>query len=96
MCRVYRFSGTASLDWRLELTSTSWDVTRPAYGRTCDPTYIVGRDPAGMPHPDTKDDLYDPTHGAKVRLAVSVVDRRTLHTMNNHLSYRVPTTQMLG
>jgi 3'-phosphoadenosine 5'-phosphosulfate synthase len=28
--------------------------------------YIVGRDPAGMPHPDTKDDLYNPTHGAKV------------------------------
>lgn len=30
--------------------------------------YIVGRDPAGMPHPDTKDDLYNPTHGAKVSL----------------------------
>jgi len=28
--------------------------------------YIVGRDPAGMPHPDTKEDLYHPTHGAKV------------------------------
>ena len=28
--------------------------------------YIVGRDPAGMPHPDTKADLYNPTHGAKV------------------------------
>lgn len=28
--------------------------------------YIVGRDPAGMPHPDTKEDLYDPTHGARV------------------------------
>uniref|UniRef100_A0A8C9VX17 3'-phosphoadenosine 5'-phosphosulfate synthase 1 n=1 Tax=Scleropages formosus TaxID=113540 RepID=A0A8C9VX17_SCLFO len=28
--------------------------------------YIVGRDPAGMPHPDTGKDLYDPTHGAKV------------------------------
>ncbi|KAJ1141789.1 hypothetical protein NDU88_008117 [Pleurodeles waltl] len=28
--------------------------------------YIVGRDPAGMPHPDTKQDLYEPTHGAKV------------------------------
>jgi len=28
--------------------------------------YIVGRDPAGMPHPDTKQDLYNPTHGAKV------------------------------
>ena len=30
--------------------------------------YIVGRDPAGMPHPDTKEDLYNATHGAKVRL----------------------------
>ena len=29
--------------------------------------YIVGRDPAGMPHPDTKADLYNPSHGAKVR-----------------------------
>ena len=28
--------------------------------------YIVGRDPAGMPHPETKQDLYDPTHGSKV------------------------------
>lgn len=28
--------------------------------------YIVGRDPAGMPHPETKKDLYEPTHGAKV------------------------------
>ena len=30
--------------------------------------YIVGRDPAGMPHPDTKGDLYDPTHGKKVHI----------------------------
>lgn len=30
--------------------------------------YIVGRDPAGMPHPQTKEDLYDPTHGKKVTL----------------------------
>lgn len=28
--------------------------------------YIVGRDPAGMPHPDTKQDLYDPNHGREV------------------------------
>ena len=28
--------------------------------------YIVGRDPAGMPHPDPpKRDLYDPTHGSR-------------------------------
>jgi len=28
--------------------------------------YIVGRDPAGMPHPDTKTDLYNPQHGGMV------------------------------
>lgn len=28
--------------------------------------YIVGRDPAGMPHPETKEDLYHPQHGRKV------------------------------
>jgi len=29
--------------------------------------YIVGRDPAGMPHPDPpKRDIYEPTHGRKV------------------------------
>lgn len=28
--------------------------------------YIVGRDPAGMPHPDKKEDLYNHSHGAKV------------------------------
>ncbi|NWX37079.1 PAPS2 synthase, partial [Notiomystis cincta] len=28
--------------------------------------YIVGRDPAGMPHPDTKQDLYEASHGGKV------------------------------
>ena len=33
--------------------------------------YIVGRDPAGMPHPETKEDLYEPSHGRKV-LLVSV------------------------
>ena len=27
--------------------------------------YIVGRDPAGMPHPDTKGDLYDPSGGSR-------------------------------
>uniref|UniRef100_A0A673KH21 Bifunctional 3'-phosphoadenosine 5'-phosphosulfate synthase 2-like n=1 Tax=Sinocyclocheilus rhinocerous TaxID=307959 RepID=A0A673KH21_9TELE len=28
--------------------------------------YIVGRDPAGMPHPESRQDLYDPSHGGKV------------------------------
>lgn len=32
--------------------------------------YIVGRDPAGMPHPEGGRDLFDPTHGAKVLLHV--------------------------
>lgn len=28
--------------------------------------YIVGRDPAGMPHPEPpKRDIYEPTHGGK-------------------------------
>ena len=28
--------------------------------------YIVGRDPAGMAHPVTKQDIYEATHGKKV------------------------------
>jgi 3'-phosphoadenosine 5'-phosphosulfate synthase len=28
--------------------------------------YIVGRDPAGLPHPDTGRDLYEATHGRRV------------------------------
>lgn len=28
--------------------------------------YIVGRDPAGIPHPDTRQDLYQATHGRRV------------------------------
>ena len=32
--------------------------------------YIVGRDPAGMPHPDTKEDLYEASHGRKVLLLI--------------------------
>lgn len=28
--------------------------------------YIVGRDPAGIQHPNGSDDLYDPSHGAKL------------------------------
>lgn len=35
--------------------------------------YIVGRDPAGMPHPDTKQDMYEATHGGKVRIIISVL-----------------------
>ena len=30
--------------------------------------YIVGRDPAGLPHPELKVDLYEPTHGSRVSL----------------------------
>ena len=39
--------------------------------------YIVGRDPAGMPHPDTKEDLYDPTHGRQVSVCCVVQLVRT-------------------
>ena len=38
--------------------------------------YIVGRDPAGMPHPDTKEDIYNATHGAKVRATLTVITYR--------------------
>ena len=31
--------------------------------------YIVGRDPAGIKRPGTDQDLYDPTHGSRVRTA---------------------------
>ena len=30
--------------------------------------YIVGRDPAGMGHPDEKRDIYDHSHGRRVSL----------------------------
>ncbi len=35
--------------------------------------YIVGRDPAGMAHPDTGDNLYEASHGKKVHVCVCVV-----------------------
>ena len=45
-------------------TEVQWhSKARVAAGATF---YIVGRDPAGMPHPDTKENLYDPSHGRKV------------------------------
>ncbi|VDN03763.1 unnamed protein product [Thelazia callipaeda] len=45
-------------------TEVQWHArARLAAGVT---TYIVGRDPAGIQHPDTGDYLYDPTHGSKV------------------------------
>lgn len=46
--------------------------------------FIVGRDPAGMPHPDPpKRDLYEHTHGRKVGskmyiLVIFVLTRATL------------------
>jgi len=38
--------------------------------------YIVGRDPAGVPHPDPqlKTDLYDATHGARVLKMAPALD----------------------
>ena len=35
--------------------------------------YIVGRDPAGMPHPEGGRDLYEHTHGRKVNLSQDMV-----------------------
>jgi 3'-phosphoadenosine 5'-phosphosulfate synthase len=40
--------------------------------------YIVGRDPAGMPHPQTKEDLYDPTHGKKVMIVLQSLNNACL------------------
>jgi 3'-phosphoadenosine 5'-phosphosulfate synthase len=39
--------------------------------------YIVGRDPAGLPHPDTSKgtDLYEPTHGGRVLSAAPGLPR---------------------
>ena len=45
------------------------EVQWHAKARMCTGTtfYIVGRDPAGLPHPSDKSkDLYDPTHGSRV------------------------------
>lgn len=36
--------------------------------------YIVGRDPAGIARPGTKDYLYEPSHGAKVLQIVSIMN----------------------
>uniref|UniRef100_A0A915PVK4 Uncharacterized protein n=1 Tax=Setaria digitata TaxID=48799 RepID=A0A915PVK4_9BILA len=45
-------------------TEVQWHArARLAAGVT---TYIVGRDPAGIQHPETGNYLYDPTHGSKV------------------------------
>ena len=41
--------------------------------------YIVGRDPAGMPHPDTKGDLYDPSGGSRyVRCVYTITELHVL------------------
>ncbi|KAF1739899.1 hypothetical protein MXB_2500 [Myxobolus squamalis] len=38
--------------------------------------YIVGRDPAGLAHPERSEcDLFDPTHGAKVLLNAPLLDK---------------------
>lgn len=42
--------------------------------------YMVGRDPAGMPHPDGTRDLFDHTHGAKVRVIDFVFKREITKT----------------
>lgn len=41
--------------------------------------YIVGRDPAGIPHPVTGKDLYDPTHGKRIlQMAPGMTELRVL------------------
>lgn len=38
--------------------------------------YIVGRDPAGMPHPaDLTKDLFEPTHGGKVLVILRLLSK---------------------
>ncbi len=51
--------------WSIGPTEVQWHAkARMSAGANF---YIVGRDPAGMPHPDPpKRDLYAATHGAEV------------------------------
>ena len=42
--------------------------------------YIVGRDPAGMPHPDGGKDLFDHSHGAKVKVLFNPIGLRMAKT----------------
>lgn len=44
--------------------------------------YIVGRDPAGLPHPEINKDLYDPTHGSRVNNLLIILNQ----LINNLLS----------
>jgi 3'-phosphoadenosine 5'-phosphosulfate synthase len=54
--RFFRFAGPTEVQWHAK--------ARMSAGANF---YIVGRDPAGMPHPDPpKRDLYAATHGAEV------------------------------
>ena len=49
--------------------------------------YIVGRDPAGMPHPEGGRDLYEHTHGRKVNISQDMVSE-VLKFMNHFISHR--------
>jgi ATP sulfurylase len=58
LCRLYITSGPTEVQWHAKARMTA--------GANF---YIVGRDPAGMPHPDPPArDLYEPTHGGKVAI----------------------------
>lgn len=49
--------------------------------------YIVGRDPAGMPHPDIPNtDLYEPTHGSKVSFRMFTFLNILLLKINNFIA----------
>lgn len=60
--------------------------------------YIVGRDPAGMPHPDGSRDLFDPSHGAKVsRIAVYSVSNWYCGWLISHWKiWTAPTNVIVG
>ena len=61
--------------------------------------YIVGRDPAGMPHPDPpKRDLYDPTHGRRtlemapgilIHIDIRFALHLKLNQLHTHLTYSI-------
>ena len=51
-CCLLLFLGPTEVQWHCK--------ARVAAGANF---YIVGRDPAGIPHPATRTDLYDPNHG---------------------------------
>ena len=51
--------------------------------------YIVGRDPAGMPHPDQpKRDLYNTTHGARTLAMAPGNEYMITNVTNSQIGYK--------